>query len=244
MDKLRFHEACDKIINKQRQKNGIGTLGEKTLHAVLKYYFEPFEDNQEIKLGGYVADIAGENGVIEIQTQNFNALRKKLEAFLEYSNVTVVYPIAKIKYLSWIDVETGEKSKRRKSPKNGTIYDCFKELYKIKYTLDNPRMNICLVFLEMEEIRYLNGWSNDKKKGSTRCDRMPIDIVEEIHFNNPNDYAICVPEGLADEFTSNDFAKCAKIRLKNAQTTLNILSYLGVVVKCGKKGKNILYKKS
>ena len=77
------------------EKNGIGTLGEKTLHAVLKYYFEPYEDNQEIKLGKYIADIVGENGVIEIQTQNFNSLRNKLENFLEFCDVVIVYPIAK-----------------------------------------------------------------------------------------------------------------------------------------------------
>lgn len=244
MDVLRFQDACDKIINKHRDRNGIGTLGEKTLHAVLKSYFEPHEDSQEIKLGNYVADIAGENGIIEIQTQNFNALRNKLETFLEYCNVTVVYPIAKTKYLSWIDMDTGEKSKRRKSPKNGSIYDCFREIYKIKYTLDNPKMNICLVMLEMEEIRYLNGWSADKKKGSSRCDRIPINILDEIYFNNPHDYARFIPCGIPDEFTSKDFAKSAKIRLKTAQTALNILSYLGIVIKTGKKGNSIIYNKN
>ena len=33
MDKLKFFEACD-IIGKDRERSGIGTLGEKTLHAV------------------------------------------------------------------------------------------------------------------------------------------------------------------------------------------------------------------
>lgn len=244
MDSVKFKEICNKIINSDRRKNGIGTLGEKTLHAVLKYYFEPYEDNQEIKLGKYIADIAGENGVIEIQTQNFNALRNKLENFLEFCDVTVVYPIAEIKYLSWINEETGEKSKRRKSPKTGSIYDCFKELYKIKYTLDNPRMNICLVLLEMEELRYLNGWSNDKKKGSTRCDRIPINILDEIYLKSPEDYSVFIPETLNFDFTSKDFAKQAKIKLKTSQTALNILCYLGVITKSGKQGNNIIYKKN
>ena len=244
MNKLRFQEACNKIINIDRQRNGIGTLGEKTLHAVLKSYFEPFEDNQEIKLGNYVADIASENGVIEIQTQSLNALRNKLEAFLEYCNVTVVYPIAKIKYLSWLDVKTGEKSKRRKSPKCGSIYDSMRELYKIKYTLDNPRMNVCLVMLEMEEIRYLDGWSFDKKKGSTRCDRIPINLLDELYFGRPADYSIFIPKNLPEEFTSKDLAKCARIQLRTAQTTLNILSYLNVVTKCGKNGNTIIYNRN
>lgn len=242
MDKVRFNEACDKIINKERKQNGIGTLGEKTLHAVLKCYFEPHEDNQEIALGGYVADIAGENGVIEIQTRNFNALRKKLELFLEFCDVTVVYPIPQVKYLSWVDTETGEIVSKRKSPKKGSIYDAVKELYKIKYTLDNPRMNFCAVMLELEEIRYLNGWSDDKKRGSTRCDRIPISLIDEIYFNSIHDYKKFIPENLPSEFTSADFAKCAKIRRNIAQTTINILSYLELIEKVGKKGRSNLYK--
>lgn len=242
MDKVRFNEACDKIINKERKQNGIGTLGEKTLHAALKCYFEPHEDNQEIALGGYVADIAGENGVIEIQTRNFNALRKKLELFLEFCDVTVVYPIPQVKHLSWLDTETGEIASKRRSPKKGSIYDAVKELYKIKYTLDNPRMNFCAVMLELEEIRYLNGWSDDKKRGSTRCDRIPISLIDEIYFNSILDYTKFIPENLPGEFTSADFAKCAKIRRNIAQTTINILSYLELIEKVGKKGRANLYK--
>lgn len=242
MDKVRFKQACDKIINKQRKQNGIGTLGEKTLHAVLKCYFEPFEDNQEISLGGYVADIAGENGVIEIQTRNFNTLRRKLELFLEFCDVTVVYPIPQVKYLSWLDTKTGEIVSKRKSPKTGSIYDSLKELYKIKYTLDNPRMNLCFVMLELEEIRYLNGWSEDKKKGSTRCDRIPIDLLDEIYLNCPADYRIFLPENLPEEFTSADFAKCTKIKRNIAQLALNILTYMNVTEKTATKGRTILYR--
>lgn len=244
MDNKRFKEICNEIINNNRMINGIGTLKEKTLHAVLKTYFEPHQDNQEIKLGKYIADIVNEKGVIEIQTQNFNALRNKLENFLEFCNVTVVYPIAKTKYLSWIDMKTDETSKRRKSPKKGSIYDCIRELYKIKYTLDNPSMNICLVMLEIEELRYLNGWSDDKKKGSTRCDRIPTDILDEIYLSDIQDYSIFIPKNLPESFTSKDFAECSGIKIKTAQTALNILCYLGVVIKTGKIKNNIIYNKN
>ncbi len=242
MDPLRFHEACNKIINNERNRNGIGTLGEKTLHAVLKSYFEPHEENQEITLGGYIADIAGENGVIEIQTRNFNALRKKLELFLEFCDVTVVYPIPQKKYLSWMDMNTGEVCKKRKSPKKGSIYDAIPELYKIKYTLDNPKMHLCFIMLELEEIRYLNGWSENKKRGSTRCDRIPINLLDEMYLNNIYDYKIFLPDNLPDKFTSFDFAESARIRRNIAQITLNILTYLGLVEKIGKSGRNNLYK--
>ena len=242
MDRERFSAACNAVIGKEKKRNGIGTLGEKTLHAVLKEYFEPHKENQEIKVGSYVADIVGENGVIEIQTRQFNKLLKKLECFLDYCNVTVVYPIPQVKYLSWIDTDTGEVTSRRKSPKKGSIYDAAAELYRIKYTLDNPRMCLCLCLLEVEETRYLNGWSRDKKRGSSRCDRVPTALNEEIYLRCPDDYRIFIPEGLDAEFTSTAFSKAARIRLRTAQTILNLLSYLEIVEKTGRESRSIVYR--
>ena len=241
MDKIKFHNACEKIINKEREKNGIGTLSEKTLHAVLKNYYEPHTDNHEIKVGGYVADIVGENGVIEIQTRQFNRLLKKLEAFLEFCDVTVVYPMPALKYLRWLDLNTGELSERRKSPHKAKIYEVFPELYKIKFTLDNPRFHLCLCMLEVEEIRYLNGWSKDKKRGSSRCDRIPVDILDEVHINSVEDFKKLVPENLPQTFTSADYAKACKINRSCAQTGLNVLTYTQTVKRVGKNANSILY---
>lgn len=242
MDKERFCSACNEIIGKEKEKNGIGTLGEKTLHAVLKLYFEPHKENHEVKVGNFVADIVCERGVIEIQTRQFNRLLSKLECFLEYCDVTVVYPVIRNKYLSWINMDTGEVSSKRRSPKKGTIYDSIQELYKIKYTLDNPRMNLCICILDADETRYLNGWSKDGKKGSTRCDRIPTELAEEVYFNNIYDYRKFIPEGLPEQYTSSDLAKAAKISKKDSSTLLNILTYLCIVTRCGKKGNSILYK--
>lgn len=241
MDKERFRTACEAVVGKEKKRNGIGTLGEKTLHAVLKDYFEPHKENQEVRLGSFVADIAGENGVIEIQTRQFSRLVKKLECFLEYCDVTVVYPIPQIKYLSWIDTDTGEVTSRRRSPKKGSIYDAARELYRIKYTLDNPRMCLCLCLLELEETRYLNGWSYDKKRGSSRCDRVPTDINEEIYLRCPEDYRIFIPDGLGEEFTSADFAKSAHTSVRNARTILNLLVYLEIVEITGKRSRSNIY---
>ena len=242
MSNDRFIDACNSVIGAERERNGIGTLGEKTLHAVLKQYYEPHKENQEIKVGDFVADIVGENGVIEIQTRSFNRLLRKLECFLEYCDVTVVYPIAEVKYLSWIDLDTGEVTSRRRSPKRGNIYDSVDELYRIKYTLDNPRMHLCLCMLELEEARYLNGWSRDKKRGSTRCDRVPTALNSELRFDCSADYRRFIPSPLPAEFTSRDFAKAAKIRLDKAQTALNLLTYLGLVDRIGKRSNLIVYR--
>lgn len=115
----RFEDACSLIIGKEQNKTGIGTLGEKTLHVVLKYTFEPDATKHEIKIESYCADIKNDKGIIEIQTRSFNALRKKLAFFLENQVVTIVYPIPKRKWIIWIDDKTGKTTDKRKSPKVG-----------------------------------------------------------------------------------------------------------------------------
>lgn len=236
-----FRDACDFVAGQDREKSGIGTLSEKTLHAVLKHYFAAGTDETEIKIGRYVADIVGENGIIEIQTQGFDKLRNKLAAFLACARVTVVYPIAQTKWLCWIDRETGHVTKKRKSPKTGTAFDACFELYKIKQMLGHPNLTICLVLLEVEEYRYLDGWSKDKKKGSSRCERMPLALTGEIYLSSTEDYIDLLPTSLPMPFTTKDFAKTAKIRIRASQMTLNILHYMGAVERTGKQGNSYLY---
>ena len=241
LDKERFHKAVEKYCGRERDKKGIGTLGERSVHAVLKAYFEPQSDNTEIRIGDYVADIAGENGIIEIQTRQFSRLVKKLDCFLEYTHVTVVYPVIEKKYVRWLDPQTGELSGRRLSPKKGNIYDAIDELAKIKFAIDNPRFSFAIVMLEAEDIRALDGYSKDKKKGSTKLDRLPLDILGEYHFECLRDYDMLVPAGLEGEFTSADFAGAAKISRRLSQTALNLLTYTGSVERVGKRGREILY---
>lgn len=244
MNKQDFKNACDFVIGNEREKAGIGTLSEKTLHAVLKQYFAPNVNDREIKIGRFVADIVGENGIIEIQTQGFDKLRGKLAEFLECARVTVVYPIAEIKWLCWIDRDTGDVTKKRKSPKTGTVYDAFFELYKIKQLLTHPNLSLCFILLETEEYRYLDGWSKDKKKGSSRYERLPINIVDEIILNDNGDYKKMIPEGMPAPFTTKDYAKAAKLSLSSAQTALNVLHYVSAVKRIGKQGNLYLYEQN
>ena len=42
-------------------------------------------------------------------------------------------------------------------------------------------------------------------------------------------------------FTSKEYAKATKLTVNRAQTALNVLHYLGVVERIGKKGNSYLY---
>ncbi|MBP3603714.1 MAG: hypothetical protein J6J79_06170 [Lachnospiraceae bacterium] len=241
MDKERFLEIKNEFILEKRERYGIGTLKEKTVHGILKNYFAPDKDMQEIPINGYVADIYTGKEIFEIQTAHFDKLRNKLESFLQEYPVTVIYPVPHIKWLSWINEETGECSSFRKSPVKGNVYKAFYELYKIKMYLKHPNLRILIVLLDVEEYRLLNGYSQDKKKGSVRYDRIPVELVDEILFERTEDYMQIIPYHLDEEFTVSDFAKEAGIKNKEAQQVMHILHYLNIVKKCGKRGRAYLY---
>ena len=115
------------------------------------------------------------------------------------------------------------------------------KFYKIKMYLKNPNLRVKLVLMDMEEYKLLNGWSRDKKRGSSRYDRIPTELVEEVDITRIEDYMQFVPYDLEEEFTSKEFAKAAHIPVKLAQTVLNILYDIGTVTRTGKKGREYLY---
>lgn len=236
-----FVNAKDKIIGKAHNNKGIGTLSEKTLHAVLKLYYEPDEDKHEVAMSGYYADIYNDKGIIEIQTRQLNKLRDKLSVFLQDYHVTVVYPLPFNKWLSWVNPDNGEVQGRRKSPRHFTEYDAFYELYKIKSYLKNPNLSINLVLMDMEEYKLLNGWSYDKKRGSTRYDRVPVGIRRIVKFDRIEDYMQLVPADLKEDFTVKDFAMAAGVSVEVSRYTLNILNYLEIVKRTGRVKNGYVY---
>ena len=158
IDTERFLQARKEALGRVGGAGGIGTLSEKALHAALKSYYEPDFESREVKVGSFVADIVGENGIIEIQTRGFDRLGRKLDAFLEAARVTVVYPVVPKRGLCWVDPETGEIFEKRKSPKKGAVYDVFPELYKIKNQLMHPNFRLCIPLLEVADYKYLDGY--------------------------------------------------------------------------------------
>lgn len=237
-----FSMALSKATDEHRIRQGIGMQSEKTLHLFLKYYLQPDESCHEIKLSRYVADIFSDEKITEIQTRSFNAMRKKLNYFLENGyDVTVVYPLAAIKKLCWINPETGDVSKIRKSPKKMSVHDAFYELYKIKGFLKHERLHFRFILMELMEYRNLDGWSNDGKKGSTRFDRIPSEILGEITINSVCDYKNVLPDGLPEEFTAADYSRCSFVNIKRARMAINVLKYVGTIEEVGKKGRAIVY---
>lgn len=223
-------------------EKGIGTYTEGMIHAALKTRFEPDPAYHEIKCRGYIADIMRDGRIFEIQTRGFYSMRDKLASFLEEYDVTVVYPIIREKRIVWVDPETGEMSKPRKSTKSGRPADLLGELYGVADFLRKENFHIRAVLCDSEEYRLLNGWSRDRKKGSSRQKMLPLVFAEEYAFDCPEDYRTLLPDSLPDPFTRKEFGKALRLTGRGLHSALHVMLFLGFIEEAGKKGKAILYR--
>lgn len=218
----------------------IGEYQEKAIHFILKNYFETDKDKLEVKINGMIADIYNEEGIIEIQTRNFDRLRKKLDVFLKDYQLTIVYPLIKSKKITWMNSEN-KADYNRKSPIHMNMFNVFKELYKIKQYLKHENLHFCFVFVDVVEFKNLDGYGKNKKKRASSFNKLPIDINEIVNIDNFSEFKT-IFSGEEKEFTSKDLSKMKKIKLKDAQVALTVLNYLEIVERIGKKGNSYLYK--
>lgn len=236
MDQTRFLAACRQVME-SRQKDGIGTLGEKSLHAALKLYLEPRELHREVTVGRYIADIVNEQGILEIQTAGFDKLRNKLKFFLESSPVTIVYPSAGVKRLITV-TEHGSVSRPRRSPKPGGPWDILPELYRIRPLLAHPGLSFCVPVLEVEEYRLKEGRSH---RGYTRWERMPVRLLDEIWVKEKADLPGLLPAGLPEKFTAKDFYRLGRFSQMAGSMALLAARELGAITQIGTQGRAYVY---
>ena len=236
------------------EQSGIGTLAEKRLHAVIKRYLSEDEHTHErpvadlladedapAKKKPMVADILTDGHIFEVQTGSCYPLRKKLEWYMTHTacRVTVVCPIAGVKYLSWIDPENGQIVSRTKCRKRGQVKDISRELYWLSPFIGNPRFSIRVLLLELEEYRMKDGWSRDGKRGSNRYDRFPTALLGEVELTSKEDYDLYfLPDTLSHEsFTAADYARETGIRGKATYGLLQLLVELGLLCKSERIGR-------
>ncbi len=237
----RFHNALMKVTS-DRQRPTIGTLSEKTIHAVIKLYTEPDEDRHEIPIGTHVADIYSDEMIYEIQTQNFKRLREKLDEFLPCYSVTIVHPIIRKKKIFWIDPDTGEMTiPKRSTPRKGSFESGVEEIYGIRDYIGNPHLKVRLILIDADEFRLKDGYGKDNKKYGKWIDKVPTDIIDEKEFERPEDYLQFLPDNIPEEFTVKDAVACG-MKSEYASLIIGFLFRINVIDKIGKRGRAYLYR--
>lgn len=239
-----FLAAISRVIAGDGVSDGIGTLGEKTLHAVCKLYMEPDPAYHEIKSGDFVADIAREGQITEIQTRSFSRLREKLRYYLDSGYVVnVVYPVPAVRWVCWLDPKDGSVSERRKSSRKGNLYSLIEELYTLRQIANHPNLDFTVLLLEVQDYRALAPKGKDRKRGSTRYERIPIALIDRITTGASDGFAALVPGDLPETFTAADFAKISGANPTQASMTLSFLTQMGVTERVGKSGRAYLYRR-
>lgn len=227
---------------------GIGTLGEKSLHAALKAWVSQPGDQLEVKVDGYVIDVCrpAESGqeLIEIQTRSFSALKTKLSRLLEHGHrVHLLHPVAARK---WIRREsaTGELISRRKSPKAAKAVEAFRELVYLPHLLNRTGFTFSVILTHQEEVWRDDGQGSWRRKGWSRFDNRLLEVVDTVTMQAPEDYLKLIPLGVADPFTNRELATALKIRPNLAQKMTYTLAKAGLLHKAGKKSRAHLYARS
>ena len=238
MDGHSFAAACRAVQEMGRADQGVGTLGEKTLHAVLKRMIEPDMSRHEVKLGRYTADVLNEHGIFEVQTRNLHKLKPKLMALLPYYPVTVVVPVVETKWLLMMDPETGELKDRRKSPKRGRAAAILPDLAYLKPLLKDPNLSFLLVRLEGEELRKP---SHNRWRPVTPLEFAPTRFLGTVHLHTEADYAALLPPDLPDTFTARELAKALGLPAGQGSAAANVLAFMGAIRRTGMKGRSYLY---
>lgn len=233
----------ENMLEAQAHDGGIGTLGEKRMHAVIKNYLAD-RRFQEIRMDAvegshatrFVADVFDGERIFEVQTGSFYPLRTKLDYYLKKTpyHVTLVHPVSVVKRLSWIDPVTGEISTPRKSPRRGRIQDVAGQLFWLTPYISSGRLSLRLLLCETSEYRWKNGWGKGGKRGSVRYERIPTALLDDLTYTTPEDYrADFLPDTLPERFTAAEYAKATAFAVWRPTERSAFLRHSGFFARTG-----------
>ena len=221
---------------------GIGTLRETGLHAGLKAYYAQPGDALEAKLDGYVIDILRGDQIIEIQTHNFAAMRRKLRKLTETHPVHLIHPVAVERRIVRLAPDGQKVTSRRKSPRRGSALQVFSELVSFPELLDNPNFTLEVALVREEEVRQTDRtvrrrWGRDWRVS----DRRLVEVVDTLTLTCPVDCGQFRPAALAQPFMTSDLARALKQPPWLAQKMAYCLRRMGALEAVGKQGRAITY---
>jgi len=228
--------------------NTIGTLNEKSLHAALKQWYAQPDDLVEVSVDGFTVDIVRGDLLIEIQTRNLSAIKRKLITLVEHHPVRLVYPIAQDKWIVRQSKNGKRVLGRRKSPEHGTVEFVFEELVSIPQLLAHPNFSMDVLLIQEEEVRRYDGTRNPqgafgswRRNGWVTHERRLLQVVGQRLFETPKDMLALIPTTLPEPFTTTDLAETTGQPLWLAQKMAYCLREMGAITVVGKRGRGILY---
>ncbi len=221
--------------------DGFSSGRESSLHSEIKRWYFLEGDKLEVKVDGFVVDIVRGDLLIEIQTANFSAIRRKLLRLLDKHKVRLVYPIPRVKWIVHRSMATGETYGRRRSPKKGCLPDLFDELIRIPTLFSKGNLGVEVLFIEVEEIWCGDGRGSWRRKGASIEDRHLIRVFERQNFECKKDFLEILPKELSDPFSNRELARSLSISVSKSRKMTYSLRKMGTIVPVAKEGNRILF---
>lgn len=218
-------------------------MNEHSLHSEIKKFYSLPNDLLEVKLMDYVVDILRGDLIIEVQTKNFSALKRKLQALSKKYHVRLVYPLTEKKWITYVNKDDILVN-RRKSPRNGKLTDVFSELVRIPNMLRENNFSLEVLFIDEEEIRCDDGKGSWRRNGISIKERRLIRVNKRLLFQNKSDYLRIIPDNLNEFFTNRLLAKSAGISVRVARQITYCLRKSGFIRVTEKKGRELYFQKA
>lgn len=244
--RARFSRICLQAMHERRGdlRDGIGLLGEKWQHQIIKRYLSEDPSDHEVRYADtrFVSDVRVGDEIFEVQTGSFSPMKQKLERYLTDPNltVTVVHPLPAVRYLSWVDPETQAIGEARRVAGKRDPLLLLPLLYPLIPLCDRiaeGRLRFRLLFLEVQDFKLLNGQAKNRKIGASRLERIPTELLEDRVFSSSADLAALLPSDLPDRMTVADFSRATCLRGVDAYSAVRVLTALGVFANDGKIGR-------
>ena len=224
--------------------NQIGILNEKPLHAALKAWYAQPSDKIEVRVDDYVVDIKRKELLIEIQTRNFSAIKRKMTTLSDQYSLRLVHPIPQEKWIIKVENDGLTPKSRRKSPKRGSYLDVFDELVSFPYLLRRPTFSLEILLIQEEEIRQYDPNRAWRRRGWVTKERRLLDVLDQRIFSSTHDMASFLPTSLVGSFTSSNLAHDLRIPSRLAGKMAYCLREMGAITPIGKKRNAILYERA
>ncbi len=214
---------------------------ESSLHSAIKNWYSLPMDRLEAEVDGYVIDIVRGNLLIEVQTDNFSAIRKKLRSLIKKHKVLLVYPIAKRKWIIRQALTSSEAISRRRSPKKGRLTDVFDELMRMPDLVNEENFSLEVLMIEEEEIWCDDGKGSWRRRGASINDRKLVAVLERAKFKGKADFLRLLPRDLPQPLTNKSLAKSLGIPVRQSRRITYCLKKMGAMREIGKKGRELLF---
>ena len=214
-------------------------MNEHTLHSEIKEWYSLPGDEFEVKVGGFIVDIVRGDLLIEIQTRNFSAIKKKLVSLVRERGVRLVHPIARRKWIIQV-TKSGEVVRRRKSPRKGRITDLFWELVGFPDLVKTPHFSLEVLMVDVEEFRCNDGKGSWRRRGVSIQDRRMLNVASRTLIETPSDLLTSIPTPLG-QFTNRSLAAHLHVPIHLARKIAYCLRKSEACLMVGKRGRALVF---